>query len=126
MSGFIEGLVRPKIAVTGGLLLAAAALAIVLWLTLAGGPRPAFATEGECAHADTLVAYSSGVVNPANALGPQDGNYVVMGDGGSVTVAFTAQAIYDGPGADFRVYEAQVPPVEHALVEVSADGVSFV
>lgn len=57
---------------------------------------------------------------------------VSLGNGGSITVAFTDNRIVDGPGADFTVFEnAFNSPglgifTEVGVVAASADGVTFV
>jgi hypothetical protein len=76
---------------------------------------------------------------PGAAAGPPKGggccsgslDVVSLGDGGSITVAFQGNAIVDGPGPDFIVFEnafnvsgdPMTPYAELATVEVSADGV---
>jgi hypothetical protein len=72
--------------------------------------------------------------DPANALGPADGNathVVSLGDGGQITLSF-AHPINDGPGPDLAVFENGfvTSPVlaylELAFVEVSTNGTDFV
>jgi hypothetical protein len=65
----------------------------------------------------------------ANALGPQNGSTVSLGDGGSVTLRFDV-AITNGAGADFAVFENAfgfngLVFAELAYVEVSTDGTNF-
>lgn len=67
---------------------------------------------------------------PENALYQAEGisvNVVSLGDGGSATLTF-GQAIIDGPGPDFAVFENGVIEtfLELAFVEVSSDGSHFV
>jgi hypothetical protein len=58
---------------------------------------------------------------------------VSLGNGGSITVAFEGNAIVDGPGPDFIVFEnafnpgsdPEKPFAELAIVEVSEDGVRW-
>lgn len=68
----------------------------------------------------------------SSALGMADGEVVSLGDSGVATVQFS-QAIYNGEGADFVVFENgfQNPGnpeeafLELAFVEVSSDGIHF-
>lgn len=78
--------------------------------------------------------------NPSSALGPADGAFVALGDladpltgpaAGRLTVSFSAP-IFDGPGADFAVFEnageffdAPYIFAELAYVEVSSNGLDF-
>jgi hypothetical protein len=68
-----------------------------------------------------------------NALGKADGQFVSLGDGGTITLEFE-HSIFDGPGYDLAVFENALfsPPsqtinafVELAFVEVSSDGINF-
>jgi len=66
---------------------------------------------------------------PANATGAANGNVVSLGDGGAATLTF-AGLIYNGPGADFVVFENAFffngnAFGELGFVEVSSDGVNF-
>lgn len=69
----------------------------------------------------------------ADATGAANGSIVCLGDSGVATVSFAA-ALYNGPGADFAVFEngfkdpanGQMAFLELAFVEVSSDGVNFV
>lgn len=106
---------------------------------------PGYPVAQMVAWADTAVALVRGpldVANPelglasfgafGNALGPASTNSlatVSLGDGGSMTVGFTSP-IFNGPGADFAVYENgfQFPDglfAELAYVEVSSNGIDF-
>jgi len=66
------------------------------------------------------------------ATGPADGTTVSLGDSGVAVLSF-ASPIYDGPGADFAVFEngfldASDPNLaflELGFVEVSSDGVNY-
>jgi hypothetical protein len=72
------------------------------------------------------------VLGPPMGKGATQGSLdvVALGNGGSISLAFGAQTIVDGPGADFIVFEnaflaggdATKPFAELATVEVSADG----
>ncbi len=77
---------------------------------------------------------------PEIALGPPLGggccqgslDVVSLGDGGLIVLGFEGNAIADGPGADFVVFEnafeigaSQALFVEPATVEVSADGITW-
>lgn len=73
-----------------------------------------------------LASFGAG----AEALGPTDGNslhVVSLGDGGQITLSF-ADAITDGPGFDFAVFENGFADtfLELAFVEVSSNGIDFV
>lgn len=92
--------------------------------------------------ASEVVAYAPGTHldtafrTPQKALGPagnSDGtaagytfDIVGLGRGGSITLGF-ADAIYDGPGFDFAVFENSFSDsfLELAHVEVSSDGSNF-
>jgi hypothetical protein len=72
------------------------------------------------------------VGNETSAKGVADGDIVSLGDGGAATLTFT-HPIYNGPGADFAVFEngfnaggAGLAFLEFAFVEVSSDGINFV
>jgi hypothetical protein len=122
-------------------------LALVLAAVM--GPRPVAADP--CL--DAVVAYTGGQNGGFNAgagdtsnllpdivLGPPYGSglssgsldVVSLGNGGSITVAFTDNRVVDGPGADFRIFEnAFNSPglgifTEVGVVEASTDGVTFV
>jgi hypothetical protein len=68
----------------------------------------------------------------AEATGNADGSIVCLGDSGVATLTFNA-ALYNGPGADFAVFEngfkdpanSAMAFLELAFVEVSSDGVNF-
>ncbi|HEY0976019.1 MAG TPA: T9SS type A sorting domain-containing protein [Flavobacteriales bacterium] len=63
----------------------------------------------------------------SDATGPPDGSAVIsLGDGGRATLTF-AQAITNGPGWDFAVFENGLNDtfLELAFVEVSSDGSAF-
>jgi hypothetical protein len=66
----------------------------------------------------------------SDALGPATGSSLVsLGDGGQITVGF-AQPIFNGPGADFAVFENGFASgglgfLELGFVDVSSDGVNF-
>lgn len=67
---------------------------------------------------------------PAPLLGAPEANeprsVVSLGNGGYVVLAFEGNAIVDGPGVDFTVFENPLPNyVELATVAVSEDGVSW-
>jgi hypothetical protein len=68
--------------------------------------------------------------DPAKALGPAEGlpgEIVSLGDNGQITLTF-ANAIGDGPGFDFAIFENSFNDtfLEVAFVEVSDGGTSFV
>ena len=103
-----------------------------------GGARPL----GACA--PTAARFATSVVDhafgggqsfnqdkfPAPVLGPpeasQPGSVISLGNGGFVVLAFENNAIVDGPGADFTVFENPLPVYrELATIAVSEDGVSW-
>lgn len=66
---------------------------------------------------------------PSNALGAASGNpvdVVSLGDAGRITLTFSG-TIFNGPGADFAVFENSFSDtfLELAFVEVSSNGVDF-
>lgn len=76
------------------------------------------------------VAVSSQWQTPVKALGPAVGDsfdVVSLGRGGEMTLSFT-QAIRDGDGPDFAVFENGFSDtfLELAWVEVSTDGIHFI
>ncbi len=68
-----------------------------------------------------------GAPNSPKCKPPHQFPYVHLGNGGYITVQFTDNRIYNGPGDDFRVVEEGLtaPPDEPAIVSVSQDGRSF-
>src|SRR5262245_43986588 len=116
----------------------------------AGGAGGGAACNGSGARFITgVVAHSFGPgqnfnqdIFPQPILGPPKGggccagstDVVSLGDGGTVTVQFEGNAIVDGPGPDFIVFEnafnaggnPQSPYAELAAVEVSDDGIQWV
>ena len=82
--------------------------------------------RGRILIADTLTDFASfGISN--NALGKADNQVVSLGDGGIATLTFQ-KPIFDGPGADFAVFENSFEDhfLELAFVEVSSDGINFI
>lgn len=96
---------------------------------------------------DAVVDYTPGTnggyqqdLLPDIVLGPPYGaglsagslDVVSLGDGGSITVAFTDNEIVDGPGPDFTVFENVFNSpglglfTEYSVVAASEDGVNFV
>jgi len=75
------------------------------------------------------------VLGPPKGAGPVNGSFdtASLGNGGSITLGFAPSAIFDGPGADFIVFEnafyvkgdPDMPFAELATVEVSEDGEHF-
>ncbi|MCC6187227.1 MAG: T9SS type A sorting domain-containing protein [Chitinophagaceae bacterium] len=82
--------------------------------------------------ADPTLGHTSIGAN-TSAVGIADGNVVSLGDSGVAVLSFL-QPIFNGPGADFAVFENgfQNPAnleeafLELAFVEASSDGVNFV
>lgn len=90
---------------------------------------------------DTSFTYTEGEISSnrawsgseQNAIGPANGQFVSLGDGGYAILQFD-KPISNGPGHDFVVFENAMfsPPnqtltsfVELAFVEVSSDGVNY-
>ena len=85
-------------------------------------------------YADEVVSWAPG--NPATSEGPSEPAFALgapnfidydhydtiatLGCGGQLVVRFTDNHLYDGDGADLKIYEAGDPEVY--LVEISADG----
>lgn len=91
------------------------------------GPGARFATD-VVEHAFGTGQTFNQSAFPAPIFGPPEANQarsvVSLGNGGFVTLAFAGNAIVDGPGADFLVFENPLPSyVELATVAVSEDGV---
>ncbi len=110
-------------------------------------PRPVFDACDGFATEVVSVDYGPGAgfgqsEMPQVVLGPPQGagatagslDVVSLGNGGSIVLAFGAQTITDGPGADFIVFEnafwaggdPEVPFAEPATVAVSEDGETWV
>ncbi|MFO0756599.1 MAG: hypothetical protein U0359_08920 [Byssovorax sp.] len=105
------------------------------------GPGPRYATHAVSACFGGGETFGQEAF-PAPVLGPPKGDgccsgsldVVSLGDGGTVTLTFDGNAIVDGPGPDFLVFENAFdigndpmhPFAELGTVEVSDDGVSFV
>jgi hypothetical protein len=97
--------------------------------------------------ADTVVSYTKGTnggfgedMLPTIVLGPPYGeglnvgslDVASLGNGGDITLAFEDNAIVDGPGVDFTVFEnafedlvTGVRFIEAGVVSASADGVNY-
>jgi hypothetical protein len=92
---------------------------------------------------DTTIGTGGGGGSTTNVLGPPHGAGPFQGSlhtwslglGGSITVAFTDNAIVDGPGVDFTVFENAFllsgtvtggPYAEPGRVSVSADGAHWI
>lgn len=81
--------------------------------------------------ADTTQGYVT-LGGEVDAVGVMDHNLVSLGDNGAATVSFNSP-LYDGPGADFAVFENGFVNVanpeeaflELAFVEVSSDGINY-
>ena len=114
------------------------ALALLLWPSPPAGADPC---------ADAVTSYTAGTnggfqqdLLPDIVLGAPYGagstsqslDVVSLGDGGSITIAFTDNQIVDGPGADFTIFEnvfipanTTTPFTEAGVVAASADGVTY-
>lgn len=118
--------------------IASLALALLLWPASTAGADPC---------ADAVTSYTVGTnggfqqdLLPDIVLGAPYGtgatlqslDVASLGDGGSITIAFTDNQIVDGPGADFTIFEnvfipanTTTPFTEAGVVAASADGVNF-
>ena len=115
-------------------------LVLASWLAV-----PAWVGADPCL--DDVVSFTPGTnggfqqdLLPDIVLGPPYGagassqsiDVVSLGDGGSITVAFTDNRVVDGPGPDFTVFENpfNAPGLgiftEYGVVAASEDGVNFV
>jgi len=67
------------------------------------------------------------VGSQSSAIGKADNNVLSLGDGGTAIMQF-AQAITNGPGPDFAVFENAFDDyfLELAFVEVSSDGLNYI
>jgi uncharacterized protein YceK len=74
---------------------------------------------------DTTLGFAS-YGSDIDAIGIADNMVVSLGDGGSAILSFNFN-IYNGPGADFAIFENAFTDdyLELAHVEVSSDGVNF-
>jgi len=118
------GVFPPQVGQPGSTAIAAGDPRFIEWAStvqnLTRGPQDVAVTNSPPA--------SFGVAS--NALGPNDGKVVSLGDGGQITVGF-AQPISNGPGPDFAVFEngfisgAPLAFLELGFVDVSSDGVNF-
>lgn len=123
----------------------AAAASFVCGSALAGPFAPAAGKPGSNAVSKddpAIVQWASGYQDyhpgadladtwktPAKALGKAEGtsfDIVSLGNGGSITLTFGG-SIYNGPGADFAVFENSISDtfLELARVEVSSNGIDF-
>jgi|GEM_PF-1827708 len=83
---------------------------------------------------ESLTNVSAGFRTPERAVGPYNGQLVVLGDLGEITLEFEDGGIGNGPGEDFAVFEngfgnPSQPGwgfLELAYVEVSTDGEHWV
>ncbi len=115
----------PQAGQPGSTAVSASSAAIVAWAQHCSVRR------GLMDIADPSLGYAS-AGDSVNGLGAADGIIVSLGDSGVATLTF-ASPIYNGPGADFAVFEngflnvADVTQafLELAFVEVSSDGVNF-
>jgi outer membrane protein OmpA-like peptidoglycan-associated protein len=103
--------------------------------------NPIALPRGPASFADEVVEYRVGGGNPnyegrhpEAALGPPDytGGFVkdkpsvvTLGDGGSITLRFTDNALVDVPGPDLYVYEVG-PDVEATFIDVSVNGKEWI
>jgi PEP-CTERM motif len=87
------------------------------------------------AFADSVSAYDPVIKSgqptapnrvPTNALGAPNGNYVSLGDGGSVTLEFVDNRLTGSGTASLDLWIFEVgPDVEDTFVEISKDGVTW-
>lgn len=96
----------------------------------ATGPGARFVTSVVDWHFGTGQNFNQKTGFPSAIFGPPDANdtssVVSLGNGGWVILAFEGNAIVDGPGVDFTVFENPLPQFkELATVAVSDDGVTW-
>jgi len=96
----------------------------------ANGPGARFATSVVSHHFGTGQNFNQATAFPGAIFGPPEaGNtasVVSLGNGGWVVLAFANNAIVDGPGPDFTVFENPLPVFkELATVAVSEDGTTW-
>ncbi len=123
----VAGPFAPAAGQPGSTAIAAGDPAFVGWATgfqnLVRGPQNIANPAG------ALASFGSGVnaLGPADATSANGGPIVSLGDGGQITLSF-AQAIANGPGYDFAVFENGFADefLELAFVEVSTNGLDFV
>ncbi len=82
-------------------------------------------TRGLMDVTDTSQGYAN-FGTTSDATGASDGTILSLGDNGQATLTFNG-LLYDGPGADFAVFENSFSDdfLELAFVEVSSDGNNF-
>jgi len=104
---------------------------IVMWENSVVSYLPAPGVSAS-ANPNTGIASLGDLYNPVTTTGSATVGLIGSTAPGSITLSF-AQAIYDGPGADFAVFEQGFINgsntsqlfAEFAYVEVSSDGVNF-
>lgn len=126
LSGFAaQAQFAPQAGIAGSTAISAAATEIAAWA------NNCYVQRGYL----DIATPSSGLTTTGDntaATGPANGSVVCLGDSGVATLTFPA-ALYDGPGADFAVFEngfkdpanGAMAFLELAFVEVSSDGINF-
>ncbi|MBX2906727.1 MAG: T9SS type A sorting domain-containing protein [Taibaiella sp.] len=125
VSIFATAQFAPQAGISGSTAISATASEIVAWATKCSVQRGyidiAIPSAGHTSTGDSSAA-----------TGPANGTVVCLGDSGIATLSFAA-SLYDGPGADFAVFEngfkdpanPSMAFLELAFVEVSSDGINF-
>ncbi len=83
-----------------------------------------FADRVEAMHFGTPRSTAADGIRPSDALRAPDKTSVTLGCRGSIVVRFVDNVLIDVPGPDLYVFEIG-PDVESTLVEISADGQSW-
>jgi hypothetical protein len=111
---------RPNISLKLGLV--GATMLIGLALTLAGAEA-----SGD-PYGDVVGSTGNVDGDLGNVTGAADGSIVQVGAGGSdgsVTVWYTDNVAFDGPGVDIRIHTLDTEAPAEATIEVGSDGVGF-
>ncbi|WP_432798771.1 PEP-CTERM sorting domain-containing protein [Poriferisphaera sp. WC338] len=115
--------------------LAALAALILLSLTVTTDAAPVAIGDP---YADAVVSYTEGsnvgdnVDDPALAIGGPDGTvtpaagYVSLGNGGSIILEFTDNALIDGAGDDIRIFEVGNPDTYELSISVDGSNGSWI
>lgn len=125
VSIFATAQFAPQAGISGSTAISATASEIVAWATNCSVQR------GYIDIATPSAGHTS-TGDSSAATGPANGTVVCLGDSGIATLSFAA-SLYDGPGADFAVFEngfkdpanPSMAFLELAFVEVSSDGINF-
>ena len=126
----IQHLNAHKRALAPWLAIVGIAAGVLFYLWAASPHNVAFATGEGCDEADAVAAYlpGPGNLNPAaNALGPADGSFVSVGQGGVITLEIFNGIVVKPAGSDFSFDFGLIGVMGAELkkVEVSGDGITY-